>query len=353
VTVPAVQTRTETRPLALFVLGMHRSGSSLLTRVLSLCGGTLPSGLIGADPGNPLGHWEPRAAMDLNDAILHRHGSGVYDPSLRMLDEGAFDAEDAAACINKIKAFLHTLPTAPLVIIKEPRITLFSSLWIEAARRAGLEVAAVIAVRHPQEVIASLGVRDRVSPELGSALWLKYSLLAERQTRTLPRVFIDYANLLGDWRGEINRISTSFAVDLNARDESAIEDFLIPDLRRQRCLGPVINVFGTNWISTVYETLYAAARDEPSDFCSLDRVFTEYQTSEHDFRMAFDNFHDRFNGLIFRNVFRPSVTKRMRAAGSLATRLGVTSYWLRHHRKETSRYSKFSSRQVPPKALNE
>ena len=42
---PAAQTGTAARPVALFVLGMARSGTSALTRVLSLCGGTLPAGM--------------------------------------------------------------------------------------------------------------------------------------------------------------------------------------------------------------------------------------------------------------------------------------------------------------------
>ena len=54
-----------------------------------------------------------------------------------------------AACIAVIKEVSHPLPAAPLVIIKELRITVLSSLRIEAARLAGLDVAAVIAVCHP------------------------------------------------------------------------------------------------------------------------------------------------------------------------------------------------------------
>ena len=52
---PAAQTGTAARPVALFVIGMPRSGTAALTRVLSLCGGTLPAGLAGANSGNPLG----------------------------------------------------------------------------------------------------------------------------------------------------------------------------------------------------------------------------------------------------------------------------------------------------------
>ena len=229
-----------------------------------------------------------------------------FDPSLRLQEEGAFDAKEKAACIAEIGAFLTTLPAAPLVVIKDPRITVLSGVWFEAARLAGFDVAAVIAVRHPQEVIASVAARGGASPEFSSALWLKDNLLAERHTRALPRVFVEYANLLDDWRREIKRISAALAIDLNTRDEGAIEEFLKPDLRRQRHCGPVTELFGTDWISAVYEALRAAARDEPWDGSALDRVFEAYRASEHGFRTVFEDFH-RFHKL--HRLFRPSILK--------------------------------------------
>jgi hypothetical protein len=220
----AAQTGTGARPVALFVMGVARSGTSALTRVLSLCGGTLPAALMGASTGNPRGYWEPRKAIHLNEATLHRKGSSFFDPSFRLQEEGAFDAEEKAACIAEIGAFLTTLPAAPLVVIKEAHITALSGVWFEAARLAGFHIVAVIAVRHPQAVIASLAAQvrasahARVSSELSGALWLKYSLLAERHTRGLPRVFVEYANLLDDWRREVKRISAALPIDLTTRD---------------------------------------------------------------------------------------------------------------------------------------
>ena len=286
----AAQPGTSTRPVAVFVLGMARSGTSALTRVLSLCGGTLPPGMVGANRSNPLGYWEPREAAVLNYATLRRHGSSRFDPSLRLQEEGAFGAEERAACIAEISAFLTTLPAAPLVVIKYPLIVALSDVWFEAARLAGFDIAAVIAVRHPQEVIASLGrFGGRSSPELSGALWLKYSLLSERYTRGFPRVFVEYANLLDDWRREVKRISAALGVDLNTQNERAVDEFLKQDLHRQRHCGPVTALFGADWVSAVYEALGAAAREEPWDGSALDRVFEAYRASEHDFRKVFED----------------------------------------------------------------
>ena len=268
---------------------MGRSGTSALTRILSLCGGTLPAELKGADSHNPRGYWEPRATLSLNEAILRRHGSVVFDPSVRVLEDGAFDAEEKATCIAEIGTFLTRLPAAPLVVIKGPFITVLSGMWFEAARLAGFDVAAVISVRHPQEVIASQAAAGPMSPELSSAVWLKANLLAERHTRAVPRVFVEYANLLDDWRRKIARISKTLAIDLNTRDEGAIEKFLTSDLRHQRTCSPVTDRFGTDWMSAVYEAMRAAARDEPLDMSALNRIFDAYRESEHAFRMAFEN----------------------------------------------------------------
>jgi hypothetical protein len=288
------------KPVALFVLGFGRSGTSALTRVLSLCGAALPTGLLGATAENPRGCWEPRAAIHLNEAILRRQGSSGYDLTLR--GEASANAVDIA----KVKAFLTTLPDAPIVVIKEPKLTTVSGIWFEAARQAGFDVAAVVAVRQPQEVIGSLARRAarqnyvQASPELTSAWWLKYTLLAERHTRGLPRVFVEYANLLEDWRREIKRISAALNIDLSTQDADAIDEFLTPDLRHHRHGGAVAEPFGTDWMASVYETLSAAARDEQWDESAMDRVFDAYRASAQGFRTAFQdsNRYLRLNRLM-------------------------------------------------------
>jgi hypothetical protein len=274
--------------------------------------------MLGANRGNPRGYWEPRAAIHLNEVILRRQGSSFYDPALRLQEEGGFDAEENAACIAETEAFLTTLPAAPLVVIKDLRITAVSGVWFEAARRAGFDIVAVIAVRHPQEAIASLAKHVGSSPELASALWLKYNLLAERHTRGLPRVFVEYTNLLDDWRREVKRISAALAIDLNTLDEGAIEEFLRPDLRKHRHCDSVTEPFGTDWISVVYQVLGAAARDEIWDESALDRVLEAYKASEHAFQTAIADYHR------YRKLIRPSIVKLRLQVRAMAHRRSGT-----------------------------
>jgi hypothetical protein len=314
---PAAQTENPGRRVALFVLGMNRSGTAALTGLLSLCGATLPAGLVGAMADNPLGYFEPRKANYLNEAILYRHHSTIFDPTLRLHEEGALGAKERAACVAEIRAYLNTLPAAPVVVIKDPRITLLTGLWFDAARLAGFDIMTVITVRRPQEVIASVAAQISASPDLSSALWLKFNLLAERNTRGLPRVFVEYANVLDDWRRETKRISAALGLDLDTRDEGAIDEFLKPDLHRQRRCDPMAEPFGTDWVSAVYATLGAAARDERWDHAALDRVFEAYRASESGFRTVFRDFHrlQKLNRLI-----RPSIFKLIMEVSALAHR---------------------------------
>jgi hypothetical protein len=310
---------------------MGRSGSSALTRVLSLCGGTLPGELVGATDGNPLGHWEPETALALNQHFLSQHGSTWFDPTLRLQGEVAFTAAQRSTYIEQIKAFLAPLATAPVILIKEPRITALADFWFEASRELRLSAAVVIPVRHPEEVAASLAARDQTSPELSRAMWLKYNLLAERESRPYPRVFVEYSALLRDWRAQVSRIAATLSLDLSARDEAAVDRFLRRDLHRQRHGGRIFDLFGHGWISRVHEALSAAARDQPLDTATLDEVFASYRASERAFRVALDDFRARMAIDVGRD---PNITARISAAAgahSQTLRACLRSDWYGEH----------------------
>ncbi len=62
------------------VLGMHRSGTSMLTRLINLAGAYVgPEHLLLAPhEENPKGFWERRDTIMVNEAILQLHGCAWY-----------------------------------------------------------------------------------------------------------------------------------------------------------------------------------------------------------------------------------------------------------------------------------
>lgn len=206
--------------------------------------------------------------------------------------------------------------------MKEPRITALSTFWFAAAIRLGYSIRTVIPVRHPGEVVASLANRDGATPELANALWLKYNVLAERHSRQFARVFVEYPNLLRDWRSEIARISAALSVGLSVRDEAAIDAFVQPDLRHERDQGQTTEVFSPPWLSRVYAALSAAARDEPLDARVIDEIHDAYRTSERALRIAFEDFAARDGSAGKPGSTRnPNITQLIRAVAGQESRL--------------------------------
>jgi hypothetical protein len=238
---------------------------------------------------NPSGYWEPTEALKLNDAFLFSYGASYFDPTLRLQGELAFVPAERESFIGQIRAFLSQCPNVPRLVIKDPRIVALFEFWLQAARQESFQVKVIIPIRHPQEVVASLSAWVKAPPELWSALWLKYNLLSEHDSRDLPRVFVDYYSLLSDWRGQVARIEHALAVDLSSTEEAAIDAFLNRDLHRKRDSGPVVEPFGYPWLAETYAILTQAARDQPLEGAVLDRILGMYRTGERAFRVALDD----------------------------------------------------------------
>jgi hypothetical protein len=272
----------------LFILGMGRSGTSALARILSLCGCVLPAALKEANEANPRGFWEPVDALKLNDEFLFRHQATYFDPTLRLQGEQSFAPDEAEGFIGRIGAFLRHCPQGVPLVVKDPRITALFDFWLQAARRAGFSVKVIVAIRNPSEVAASLGAWIEAPAELWLSVWLKYNLLAELHSRHVPRVFVEYSSLLGDWRSQVARITRSLALEVMDDGAAAIDAFLTRDLYTKRCQGPIVEPFGYPWVSDTYTMLAGAARDQPLDVAKLDETLHVYRTCERAFRVSLD-----------------------------------------------------------------
>jgi len=213
---------------ALLVLGMHRSGTSALTRVLSLHGLVLPNLLMKVHPENPKGFWEAPEIARFNDRLLKRLGTGWDSPtppdveSLTGPEREALELE-ALALLEKL------LPDGGDFVLKDPRLCRLLGLWLPALTRFGAAPVGILAVRHPLEVAASLAARDDMARPLALRLWLSHLLAAEEATRGLPRQVVHYDDLVRNWRRATRQMR--LALGLPAPDVAAIEAFLEAPLR--------------------------------------------------------------------------------------------------------------------------
>ena len=190
------------------VLGMHRSGTSAVTRALNLLGAALPGEMMSNTHHNSSGHWEPLEVVDIHDQLLAGHGYTWDDPFIpTTICDDSTPATQAAS--NDITAFVssHVIPH-PVALIKDPRICHTLPLWQAPLAQAGYTTVAVLMLRNPLEVAASLQARDQMPTQVGLQLWLRYTLAAEYHTRHLPRVQLRYSDLLNDWHAALSPVTS-------------------------------------------------------------------------------------------------------------------------------------------------
>lgn len=217
------------------VLGMHRSGTSALTRVLGLMGCHLGAEheLTPGDAENPKGYFERRDAWALDEWLLERLGGSWHD--VTRLDGEAVPAELQAEFVARLQPILARLEPHRPWAVKDPRMCLLLPSW-----RAGLSApVGVLLHRDPLEVALSLKKRDGFPLAAGLGLWERHTRDALRFTSGMPRALVRYADLLADPPATAARLLRDLerqgaAAGLHLPDEGALRDFLDPALRRQR-----------------------------------------------------------------------------------------------------------------------
>jgi hypothetical protein len=266
------------RPMALLVLGMHRSGTSALTRVFSLLGAGLPETLIGANSTNPTGHWESDAVRAFNDAALAAAGTEWFD--WLPVNEGWARSLAYHGQVDRARDVLRAeFGDAPLFALKDPRICRLAGFWLDVLDAEGIDPAIVMPLRNPLEVAESLSRRDGVDTQIALLVWLRHVLEAERATRGRARMVVSYEQVLDQWAGVADRAARELGVvwprsALGISEE--VEGFLSHDLRHHRRSDRAVvdNPLMSGWVRRTYALLlgWAEGAEKASDYAELDAI---------------------------------------------------------------------------------
>jgi hypothetical protein len=280
---------TTAGPQCIMVLGVHRSGTSALTRMLSMLGAQLPKHLMPANANNERGYWEPQRLVDLNDEILFAAGSRWDD--LRAFEPRLIAPPmlaDYKARIGRI--IREEYGGAPIFVVKDPRICRLLPLWREVLDDLGVRVQFAITLRNPLEVALSLERRDGLPFAYGCMLWLRDALDAEYTTRGAHRIFVYYDDLLQQPAQKAASIMTQLVGKppvLNEEIERSIASYIDPalqhhivelkELRLSEAFYP--------WLSRAYEAFSALVRGTSDEEAQreLDRIRAEFTSASASF----------------------------------------------------------------------
>jgi hypothetical protein len=252
------------------VLGMHRSGTSAITKSLELLGVGLGDDLHPPGFDNPKGFWEDRECIEINDKLLSHFGS-AYDRLGLAWDEIQTDSQ-----VSELKLKAAQLISRKLIEnngiwgFKDPRICRLLVFWNEVFLALNCEVSFVIAVRNPASVAASLAARNNIPAEKAYFLWLQHVLPALSFTKGTRRIVVDYDELLENPYSQVVRISSKLGLQLPDRQSSLVRDFennfLERELRHTSFTEAQLSLDSRapRMVTATYNLLHRLARDQES-----------------------------------------------------------------------------------------
>ncbi|WP_296623025.1 sulfotransferase family protein [Rhizorhabdus sp.] len=239
--------------IAILILGMHRSGTSALTRLIGHLGAALPADAIEAHADNARGYWESAAVVKAGDQLLRVARSSWFD--VRPLDLSRLEPSALRSRKDRLwEAVVAAFGDAALMAVKDPRQCRFVPTVVETLAEHGVASRAVLMLRDPAAVARSVARRDGTTPAFAQLLWLRHMIEAERATRGLMRVVVDYDAMLADWRTTASRLLPLTGADmLQGEAAAAIDAFLDPALRH--------HVGGAEELAAPLGPIVAAVRD--------------------------------------------------------------------------------------------
>ncbi|MCB0879559.1 MAG: hypothetical protein KDC46_11360, partial [Thermoleophilia bacterium] len=176
--------------MAVAVIGMHRSGTSMVTGMLARCGMQVgpQHELLGPSHENPTGYWERRPMVLLDDAVMDALAL-AWDHVPALPPTGWEQDPELDSLLIEAQQLVAAFPQDRVWGWKDPRTSITLPLW---ERALGGPAACVVCVRNPMDVAASLARRGGTSPRLAFQLWLAYTTSALELARERTHVITHY-----------------------------------------------------------------------------------------------------------------------------------------------------------------
>jgi hypothetical protein len=277
----------------IIIVGMHRSGTSALTRVLNLLGVELGPDLLGAFPSNEKGHWESLNIIRAHQDILESLDSCWDD--IGPLPDGWVERIIDSCSVQAILSYIRrNFADSRIWAVKDPRLGRLLPLWKKILVHLDCEPFYVNIIRHPHEVALSLHKRDNMPLGKGGLLWLNHVLSAQKHTEGCKRAFLTYESLLNDWRRTIGSLEEQLGFSFplqTGQTARQIESFLDPALRHHVASsgnrGPIHCL--PNYVKETYLILMNGIRDGVYDFAESLRPMEESFTRDLN-RFPYDEF---------------------------------------------------------------
>jgi Sulfotransferase family len=210
------------------IVGMHRSGTSMVAKLLQQAGLNLgdDADLMPPAAENPEGFYEHLEFVRLNDEVLNIAGAGWDCPPA-----AGFDWSDEALDPFRTRARCLAAPLQERLPWgwKDPRTSLTLPFW----RSVLGPLRTVVVVRNPLEVVSSLHRRNGFSTALALTLWRIYTERVLVETSPVERLVTHFDSYFLDPDREITRLLDFLGLN-REQHLPGLKTAAIPALRHHR-----------------------------------------------------------------------------------------------------------------------
>ncbi|MCW8925544.1 MAG: glycosyltransferase [Xanthomonadales bacterium] len=224
--------------MQIVVLGMHRSGTSLLSGLLESAGIYFGASgeFIAPNNENPKGFWERKDIRYLNDQLLHSVHCDWSEIS--GLGKANFPEDLKTSCLrdaNSILANLTQSSTTGLVGIKEPRFCVLIDFWLQVLSP---ERFFILVNRDIDEIALSLKTRNKMPPDVACYLTERYLGYAIKSIQDEHVHVTNFSKLVSEPQtalGEIiQSIDQATGTKLDMPNAEQISTIVRPDFYRSK-----------------------------------------------------------------------------------------------------------------------
>ncbi|MFV5318690.1 sulfotransferase family protein [Priestia megaterium] len=225
---------------AVCILGMHRSGTSMITRSLNLLGVNLgkDSELIMKERKfNPTGYWEHREITLRQQQILKKfsYSWDLQEP----LPEKWWQNKNIFPLKKRLKQIImKEFAEKNLWGWKDPRTSLLLAMWQEIFQELNINLSYVIVVRNPLDVANSLYLRNGFSKHKSFHIWNLYTLSSFLGSERSSRTVIHYDDFLKNWEMKLKEVEKMLGIIVPNYEEiyESIHSFINPEFQHSKSI---------------------------------------------------------------------------------------------------------------------
>lgn len=209
--------------MIILVVGMHRSGTSMIARGLHAMGANLGERIdVEPHPHNPHGHWEHADVWRTQEELLIRFGR-EWHSAPGPLPHRWIEWPDTVAAIATFAGIARSeIARCGHWLVKDPRSSLLIPLWRQVAAQVGCELRLIRMHRSASEVAASLRERNSMSEQLALRIWSDHQSSIDRDCIGLPVLTCDHRQVMADPRASFGEMATFCGIpDAASRSASA------------------------------------------------------------------------------------------------------------------------------------